>query len=86
MRSGKPDRLPDPRVYQQHLAVRAFEGKTEESLPVPETAYGGSKLAAEKIHLAWQAAQPERKLLICGPVLSSGRAKAAMSRGWCAAW
>lgn len=43
------------------------EKKTEASLPVPETAYGGSKLAAEKIHLAWQAAQPERKLLILRP-------------------
>ncbi len=28
--------------------------KTENSLPVPISAYGGSKLAAEKIHIAWQ--------------------------------
>ncbi|MEY8197965.1 MAG: NAD(P)-dependent oxidoreductase, partial [Colwellia sp.] len=28
---------------------------TEDTLPVPFSAYGGSKLAAEKIHLAWQA-------------------------------
>ena len=42
--------------------------KTEASLPVPVTAYGSSKLAAENIHLAWQAAQPERrKLLILRP-------------------
>lgn len=41
--------------------------KTEESLPTPETPYGSSKLAAEKIHLAWQAARPERKLLILRP-------------------
>ncbi|HEY5057006.1 MAG TPA: NAD(P)-dependent oxidoreductase [Acidobacteriaceae bacterium] len=41
--------------------------KTETSLPTPETAYGSSKLAAEKIHLAWQGAQPERKLLILRP-------------------
>lgn len=41
--------------------------KTETSLPTPETAYGSSKLAAEKIHLAWQRAQPGRKLLILRP-------------------
>ena len=43
------------------------EKKTESSLPIPETAYGSSKLAAEKIHLAWQAAQPDRRLLILRP-------------------
>jgi GlcNAc-P-P-Und epimerase len=41
--------------------------KTERSLPVPETAYGSSKLAAEKIHLGWQAAQERRRLLILRP-------------------
>jgi GlcNAc-P-P-Und epimerase len=41
--------------------------KDEDSLPVPETPYGSSKLAAEKIHLSWQAASPERKLLIMRP-------------------
>jgi len=41
--------------------------KTETALPVPETAYGGSKLVAEKIHLSWQAANSERKLLIMRP-------------------
>ena len=29
--------------------------RSESSLPVPSTAYGGSKLAAEKIHQIWQA-------------------------------
>ena len=43
------------------------ERKTEATLPTPETAYGESKLAAEKIHLEWQAALPERKLLIVRP-------------------
>jgi len=43
------------------------EKKTEASHPAPATAYGESKLAAEKIHLAWQAAQPERRLLILRP-------------------
>jgi nucleoside-diphosphate-sugar epimerase len=41
--------------------------KNEDSLPVPETPYGSSKLAAEKIHKAWQAACPQRKLLILRP-------------------
>lgn len=41
--------------------------KDEESLPVPETPYGSSKLAAEKIHQGWQAGNSERKLLILRP-------------------
>lgn len=41
--------------------------KTEQSLPVPETAYGSSKLVAEKIHLKWQAEQAGRRLLILRP-------------------
>lgn len=42
--------------------------KDESTLPVPITPYGGSKLVAEKIHLAWQAADREaRRLLIVRP-------------------
>lgn len=42
--------------------------KTESSLPVPVTAYGGSKLVAEKIHLIWQSAAPkQRRLVIVRP-------------------
>ena len=41
--------------------------KDETSLPIPETPYGSSKLAAEKIHLGWQAASRGRKLLILRP-------------------
>lgn len=41
--------------------------KTESSLPVPETPYGSSKLSAEKIHLGWQSAVPNRRLLILRP-------------------
>ena len=33
----------------------AEELKTEDTLPMPNTAYGISKLVAEKIHIAWQA-------------------------------
>lgn len=42
--------------------------KDERTLPVPTTAYGGSKLAAEKIHQIWQArAYKERRLVIARP-------------------
>ena len=42
--------------------------KDESSVPTPETAYGGSKLAAEKIHLVWQATDHAvRRLVILRP-------------------
>ncbi len=44
------------------------EARDESSLPVPATAYGGSKLAAEKIHQIWQATDnSNRKLVIVRP-------------------
>jgi nucleoside-diphosphate-sugar epimerase len=43
------------------------EPKDETSIPAPETPYGSSKLIAETIHSAWQAAAPGRKLLILRP-------------------
>ena len=44
------------------------EYKTESSLPNPVTAYGGSKLVAEKIHGIWQMADPDTpRLLILRP-------------------
>ena len=44
------------------------EARDEASLPVPATAYGGSKLAAEKIHQTWQSADKlNRKLVIVRP-------------------
>jgi GlcNAc-P-P-Und epimerase len=43
------------------------EQKNEQSIPVPVTAYGASKLAAEKIHLAWQRGGSDRKLVIVRP-------------------
>lgn len=44
------------------------EVKDECSLPVPATAYGGSKLAAEKIHQIWQAKDDvKRRLVIVRP-------------------
>ena len=42
--------------------------RNESSLPVPTTAYGGSKLAAEKIHQIWQAKDfDNRQLVIVRP-------------------
>jgi nucleoside-diphosphate-sugar epimerase len=43
------------------------ELKDEESLPVPDSPYGSSKLAAEKIHIGWQNGCRCRKLLILRP-------------------
>lgn len=43
------------------------KARDERSLPVPATPYGASKLAAEKIHLAWQRGGGSRKLLIVRP-------------------
>lgn len=43
------------------------EIKNEDSLPVPETPYGSSKLVAEKIHVAWQQANPSRRLIVLRP-------------------
>ncbi|MFZ5957325.1 NAD-dependent epimerase/dehydratase family protein [Pseudomonas knackmussii] len=40
------------------------EQKDESSLTVPATAYGGSKLAAEKMHQNWLAADKEKRHLV----------------------
>ncbi|MCP1647227.1 NAD-dependent epimerase/dehydratase family protein [Pseudomonas nitroreducens] len=40
------------------------EQKDEGSLPVPLTAYGGSKLVAEKMHQTWLAADKENRHLV----------------------
>lgn len=41
--------------------------RSEASIPTPDSPYGGSKLAAEKIHQAWQRAAPGRRLVIVRP-------------------
>ncbi len=51
----------------------AEELKTEETLPTPNTAYGISKLVAEKIHLAWEKGGAGRKLTIVRPGVVFGR-------------
>lgn len=44
------------------------EAKDERTIPTPATAYGGSKLAAEKIHMTWQARDDaNRRLVIVRP-------------------
>lgn len=45
----------------------SLESKDEHSLPMPSTPYGISKLIAEKIHIAWQSKDSQRKLLIVRP-------------------
>jgi nucleoside-diphosphate-sugar epimerase len=43
------------------------EMRNEYSIPVPTTAYGASKLVAEKIHQIWQAEASSRRLVIARP-------------------
>ncbi len=48
--------------------------KSEESLPMPNTPYGISKLVAEEIHKRWQAEDPQnRKLIIVRPGVVFGK-------------
>ena len=49
------------------------ELKKEESLPMPNTPYGISKLVAEKIHMAWQRGSKDRRLLILRAGVVFGR-------------
>ncbi len=43
------------------------EAKEETAIPVPVSPYGASKLAAEKIHIAWQRGGQNRQLTIVRP-------------------
>lgn len=47
--------------------------KTEASEPVPMSAYGKSKLMAEKVHSDWQAENPTRRLTIIRPAVVFGQ-------------
>lgn len=51
------------------------EPRTEESLPVPETPYGCSKLVAEKIHESWAEKSAGNKLIILRPGVVFGAAE-----------
>ncbi len=46
--------------------------KFETTLPTPNTAYGISKLVAEKIHSIWAATNPDRELTILRPGVTFG--------------
>lgn len=47
--------------------------KNEDSVPAPESAYGCSKLCAEKIHQQWQAEQAnQRRLVVVRPAVIYG--------------
>jgi GlcNAc-P-P-Und epimerase len=47
--------------------------KTEESEPNPDSAYGQSKLLAEKVHQTWQQERPtERRLIVARPAVIFG--------------
>jgi len=54
---------------------RIASEKDERSLPVPETPYGGSKLVAENIHMAWQRGGGDRRLVIVRPGVYSDRGR-----------
>lgn len=41
--------------------------KSEKTIPTPVSGYGGSKLVAEKIHIAWKVVSTSRKLVIVRP-------------------
>lgn len=49
------------------------ELKREDTLPTPNTAYGISKLVAEKIHIGWQKGGADRQLLIVRPGVVFGK-------------
>lgn len=49
------------------------EKKDENSLPMPNTPYGISKLVAEKIHEVWQAKEKSRELTIVRPGIVYGK-------------
>ncbi|UDF05040.1 NAD(P)-dependent oxidoreductase [Asticcacaulis sp. AND118] len=45
---------------------------SEQSKPNPQSAYGWSKLLAEKIHKAWQSEAPDRRLTVVRPAVVFG--------------
>ncbi len=51
----------------------AEELKSEETLPMPNTPYGISKLVAEKIHQNWQVKDASRELTIVRPGIVYGK-------------
>ena len=64
--------------------------KNENSILMPISAYGRSKIMAEKIHKSWRTAQPDRRLIVVRPAVVFGpgeggnftRLAKALKRGW----
>ena len=53
-------------IFASSVAVYglAAANTSEQSVPAPSNAYGGSKLRAEEVHREWQAEEPERRSLV----------------------
>ena len=64
--------------------------KNENSILMPISAYGRSKVMAEKIHKSWRTAQPGRRLIVVRPAVVFGpgeggnftRLAKSLKRGW----
>ena len=56
-------------IFTSSIAVYGIgeHEKSETTAPNPSTAYGKSKLSAEKVHLNWQKESPHNILSICRP-------------------
>lgn len=52
-------------IFTSSISLYGIEDKLkdEDTVPCPNTAYGSSKLAAEKIHIAWQNRDKNKRLL-----------------------
>ncbi|GAA0787841.1 NAD(P)-dependent oxidoreductase [Roseibium denhamense] len=61
-------------VFTSSIAVYGPDEapKTEETLPTPVSAYGWSKLLAERVHQSWQKLDPSRQLVITRPAVVFG--------------
>jgi len=61
-------------VFTSSVAVYGADeaAKDETTLPVPTSAYGRSKLMAERILTEWQCAAPDRHLVIARPAVVFG--------------
>jgi nucleoside-diphosphate-sugar epimerase len=62
-------------VFTSSIAVYGPDEseKTEESLPMPTSSYGHSKLLAEQIHRIWADESPKRRLVVVRPAVVFGR-------------
>ncbi len=62
-------------IFTSSISVYGMSevAKSENSLPMPNTPYGISKLTAEYIHKNWQKENSERKLLILRPGVVFGK-------------